>query len=159
VFVGGLGGRGGWGGGGGGGGGVWLWGFYCSVERSNETERRRFLLCTYRYRIVGSCERHERCKVLMSGIPECKALGDGAPTCCSPGTPPQIFRAEINTSRWWPVNPLGRCLHPRGENLIAVVPRFKMPLAGEWGDTRLPLPGGEWRNCLPIRPFNERSPR
>jgi (1->4)-alpha-D-glucan 1-alpha-D-glucosylmutase len=36
----------------------------------------------------------------------------------------------------------------RGENLIAVVPRFTMTLNGEWGDTRLPLPGGAWRNCF-----------
>jgi (1->4)-alpha-D-glucan 1-alpha-D-glucosylmutase len=36
----------------------------------------------------------------------------------------------------------------RGENLIAVVPRFTMSLGGEWGDTRLPLPGGAWRNCF-----------
>jgi (1->4)-alpha-D-glucan 1-alpha-D-glucosylmutase len=36
----------------------------------------------------------------------------------------------------------------RGENLIAVVPRFTLTLAGEWGDTRLPLPGGAWRNCF-----------
>ena len=44
---------------------------------------------------------------------------------------------------------LGRLLaFRRGENIIAVVPRFTMTLAGEWGDTRLPLPGGSWRNCL-----------
>ena len=44
---------------------------------------------------------------------------------------------------------LGRLLaFRRGENLIAVVPRFTMTLAGEWGDTRLPLPGGSWRNCF-----------
>jgi (1->4)-alpha-D-glucan 1-alpha-D-glucosylmutase len=44
---------------------------------------------------------------------------------------------------------LGRLLaFRRGENLIAVVPRFTMTLGGEWGDTRLPLPGGAWRNCL-----------
>ena len=36
----------------------------------------------------------------------------------------------------------------RGENLIAVVPRFTMTLGAEWGDTRLPLPGGQWRNCF-----------
>jgi (1->4)-alpha-D-glucan 1-alpha-D-glucosylmutase len=36
----------------------------------------------------------------------------------------------------------------RGENLIAVVPRFTMTLGGDWGDTRLPLPGGSWRNCF-----------
>ena len=44
---------------------------------------------------------------------------------------------------------LGRLLaFRRGDNLIAVVPRFTMTLAGEWADTRLPLPGGAWRNCL-----------
>jgi (1->4)-alpha-D-glucan 1-alpha-D-glucosylmutase len=44
---------------------------------------------------------------------------------------------------------LGRLLaFRRGENLIAVVPRFTMTLGGDWGDTRLPLPGGVWRNCL-----------
>jgi (1->4)-alpha-D-glucan 1-alpha-D-glucosylmutase len=44
---------------------------------------------------------------------------------------------------------LGRLLaFRRGENLIAVVPRFTRTLAGEWGDTRLPLPGGTWRNCF-----------
>jgi (1->4)-alpha-D-glucan 1-alpha-D-glucosylmutase len=36
----------------------------------------------------------------------------------------------------------------RGENLIAVVPRFTLTLGGEWNDTRLPLPGGAWRNCF-----------
>jgi (1->4)-alpha-D-glucan 1-alpha-D-glucosylmutase len=34
----------------------------------------------------------------------------------------------------------------RGENLIVVVPRFTMTVAGDWGDTRLPLPGGTWEN-------------
>jgi (1->4)-alpha-D-glucan 1-alpha-D-glucosylmutase len=34
----------------------------------------------------------------------------------------------------------------RGENLIAVVPRFTMTVAGDWGDTRLPLPRGSWKN-------------
>jgi (1->4)-alpha-D-glucan 1-alpha-D-glucosylmutase len=44
---------------------------------------------------------------------------------------------------------LGRLLaFRRGENLIAIVPRFTRILGGEWGDTRLPLPGGTWRNCL-----------
>jgi (1->4)-alpha-D-glucan 1-alpha-D-glucosylmutase len=36
----------------------------------------------------------------------------------------------------------------RGENLIAVVPRFTMSVHGDWGDTRLPLPGGSWKNCF-----------
>jgi (1->4)-alpha-D-glucan 1-alpha-D-glucosylmutase len=44
---------------------------------------------------------------------------------------------------------LGRLLaFRRGENLIAVVPRFTHTLVREWGDTRLPLPGGVWRNCF-----------
>jgi (1->4)-alpha-D-glucan 1-alpha-D-glucosylmutase len=34
----------------------------------------------------------------------------------------------------------------RGENLIAVVPRFTMTVSGDWGDTRLPLPRGSWKN-------------
>jgi (1->4)-alpha-D-glucan 1-alpha-D-glucosylmutase len=34
----------------------------------------------------------------------------------------------------------------RGENLIAVVPRFTMTVSGNWGDTRLPLPRGIWKN-------------
>jgi (1->4)-alpha-D-glucan 1-alpha-D-glucosylmutase len=36
----------------------------------------------------------------------------------------------------------------RGENLITVVPRFSMSVSGAWGDTRLPLPRGSWRNCF-----------
>jgi (1->4)-alpha-D-glucan 1-alpha-D-glucosylmutase len=36
----------------------------------------------------------------------------------------------------------------RGENLIAVVPRFTLSLNGDWGDTRLSLPRGTWRNCF-----------
>ena len=36
----------------------------------------------------------------------------------------------------------------RGENLIAVVPRLALSLGGEWGDTRLPVPGGSWRNVF-----------
>ena len=36
----------------------------------------------------------------------------------------------------------------RGDNLIAVVPRFTLSVKGEWGDTRLPLPRGNWRDCF-----------
>jgi (1->4)-alpha-D-glucan 1-alpha-D-glucosylmutase len=44
---------------------------------------------------------------------------------------------------------LGRLLaFRRGENLIAVVPRFTLTLQGDWSDTRLPLPSGAWRNCF-----------
>ena len=34
----------------------------------------------------------------------------------------------------------------RGDNLIAVVPRFNMTVSGAWGDTRLSLPRGTWKN-------------
>jgi (1->4)-alpha-D-glucan 1-alpha-D-glucosylmutase len=34
----------------------------------------------------------------------------------------------------------------RGENLIAVVPRFTLSVNGDWGDTRLSLPRGAWKN-------------
>jgi (1->4)-alpha-D-glucan 1-alpha-D-glucosylmutase len=36
----------------------------------------------------------------------------------------------------------------RGENLIALVPRFSMTVNGDWGDTRLPLPRGVWVNAF-----------
>jgi (1->4)-alpha-D-glucan 1-alpha-D-glucosylmutase len=36
----------------------------------------------------------------------------------------------------------------RGENLIAVVPRFTMTVNGDWGDTLLPLPRGVWVNTF-----------
>jgi (1->4)-alpha-D-glucan 1-alpha-D-glucosylmutase len=36
----------------------------------------------------------------------------------------------------------------RGENLIAVVPRLTLSIANQWEDTRLPLPGGAWRNVF-----------
>jgi (1->4)-alpha-D-glucan 1-alpha-D-glucosylmutase len=36
----------------------------------------------------------------------------------------------------------------RGENLIAVVPRLTLSFASNWEDTRLPLPGGVWRNVF-----------
>ena len=36
----------------------------------------------------------------------------------------------------------------RGENLIAVVPRFSMTVDGDWSDTLLPLPRGVWVNAF-----------
>lgn len=36
----------------------------------------------------------------------------------------------------------------RGENLIAVVPRLTLSIANRWEDTRLPLPGGTWKNVF-----------
>jgi (1->4)-alpha-D-glucan 1-alpha-D-glucosylmutase len=36
----------------------------------------------------------------------------------------------------------------RGENLIAVVPRFSMTVGSDWGDTRLPLLRGVWVNAF-----------
>jgi (1->4)-alpha-D-glucan 1-alpha-D-glucosylmutase len=39
----------------------------------------------------------------------------------------------------------------RGENLIAVVPRLTLSIGNEWEDTRLPLPGGAWRNVFTLQ--------
>jgi (1->4)-alpha-D-glucan 1-alpha-D-glucosylmutase len=36
----------------------------------------------------------------------------------------------------------------RGGEVAAVVPRFLLKRRGEWGDTRVVLPAGEWRNEL-----------
>jgi (1->4)-alpha-D-glucan 1-alpha-D-glucosylmutase len=36
----------------------------------------------------------------------------------------------------------------RGANLLAVVPRFTLSIAADWGDTRLSLPQGRWRNIF-----------
>jgi (1->4)-alpha-D-glucan 1-alpha-D-glucosylmutase len=36
----------------------------------------------------------------------------------------------------------------RGENVIVAVPRFTLLLDGEWGDTHLQLPPGQWQNWL-----------
>ena len=63
---------------------------------------------------------------------------------------PALFAA---TSAYQPLvaqgTNLGKLLaFRRGEQLIAVVPRLTSTLSGEWGDTRLPLPGGEWHNCF-----------
>jgi (1->4)-alpha-D-glucan 1-alpha-D-glucosylmutase len=44
---------------------------------------------------------------------------------------------------------LGRLLaYQRGDDLIAVVPRFTLSLKNGWEDTRLTLPEGRWRNCF-----------
>ena len=61
---------------------------------------------------------------------------------------PQDFAAN---SRYQPLvaqgTHLGNLLaFRRGDNLIAVVPRFTMSVNGDWGDTNLPLPRGEWKN-------------
>lgn len=36
----------------------------------------------------------------------------------------------------------------RGDNLLAVVPRFTLSIGADWGDTRLSLPKGGWRNIF-----------
>ncbi|MDQ2925669.1 MAG: malto-oligosyltrehalose synthase [Acidobacteriota bacterium] len=36
----------------------------------------------------------------------------------------------------------------RGENLLAVAPRWMLKLGGNWGNTTLQLPAGKWRNWL-----------
>jgi len=61
---------------------------------------------------------------------------------------PQDFAVD---SRYQPLvaqgSHLGNLLaFRRGDNLIAVVPRFTMSVNGDWGDTNLPLPRGEWKN-------------
>jgi (1->4)-alpha-D-glucan 1-alpha-D-glucosylmutase len=41
----------------------------------------------------------------------------------------------------------------RGGEVVTVVPRLVLTLAGEWEDTRLTLPPGRWRNDLTGQPF------
>jgi (1->4)-alpha-D-glucan 1-alpha-D-glucosylmutase len=36
----------------------------------------------------------------------------------------------------------------RGGGVIAVVPRFSLEVKDDWGDTRLDIPAGSWRNEL-----------
>jgi (1->4)-alpha-D-glucan 1-alpha-D-glucosylmutase len=36
----------------------------------------------------------------------------------------------------------------RGGDVVSVVPRFGLKRRGEWGDTRVVLPAGAWRNEL-----------
>ena len=36
----------------------------------------------------------------------------------------------------------------RGENVLVLVPRLAIKLAGNWGDTRLDIPAGTWRDEL-----------
>jgi (1->4)-alpha-D-glucan 1-alpha-D-glucosylmutase len=61
---------------------------------------------------------------------------------------PQDFAVD---SRYQPLvaqgSHLGNLLaFRRGDDLIAAVPRFTMSVNGDWGDTNLPLPRGEWKN-------------
>ncbi len=78
------------------------------------------------------------------GIRIAEAVDDRARAGHSPRARRGFFRCR---AKYQPLvaqgSHLGRLLaFRRGENLIAVVPRFTMTLSGEWGDTRLPLPGG-----------------
>ena len=84
------------------------------------------------------------------GIGAAETVDDRARAARSPRARRGFFRGK---AKYQPLvaqgSHLGRLLaFRRGENLIAVVPRFTMTLAGDWGDTRLPLPGGSWRNCF-----------
>lgn len=36
----------------------------------------------------------------------------------------------------------------RGDDVLVVVPRFTLSLGGDWGDTALGLPAGEWKDAL-----------
>lgn len=38
--------------------------------------------------------------------------------------------------------------YSRGDGAVVVAPRFLLTLNGDWSDTRLPLPPGEWRNIF-----------
>lgn len=38
--------------------------------------------------------------------------------------------------------------YQRGTDIVVALPRFSFTLAGEWGDTILPLPPGSWRNAF-----------
>jgi (1->4)-alpha-D-glucan 1-alpha-D-glucosylmutase len=66
------------------------------------------------------------------------------------GSHPQHFAPQ---SQYQPMVATGACLgnllaFRRGSHLVVVVPRFAMTLQGDWQDTRLSLPDGEWRNLL-----------
>ena len=41
----------------------------------------------------------------------------------------------------------------RSENVVTVVPRLTVTLAGKWGDTAVLLPGGEWTNIVSGQTF------
>lgn len=44
---------------------------------------------------------------------------------------------------------LGHLLgYQRGDDVLVFVPRFSLSLAGQWGDTAVALPPGEWRNAF-----------
>jgi (1->4)-alpha-D-glucan 1-alpha-D-glucosylmutase len=63
---------------------------------------------------------------------------------------PDVFAAD---SRYQPMAASGTRLSNlfccrRGDDLIAIVPRFGMSVADDWQDTYLPLPKGEWRNLF-----------
>jgi (1->4)-alpha-D-glucan 1-alpha-D-glucosylmutase len=63
---------------------------------------------------------------------------------------PQLFSAD---AQYQPMSATGARLSNlfscrRGDELIAAVPRFGMSVAGDWQDTQLPLPKGEWRNLF-----------
>jgi (1->4)-alpha-D-glucan 1-alpha-D-glucosylmutase len=63
---------------------------------------------------------------------------------------PQVFAPD---SKYLPMVASGaRLSHVfacrRGDDLIAAVPRFGMSVAGDWQDTMLQLPTGEWRNLF-----------
>ncbi len=61
------------------------------------------------------------------------------PQCFSPGSAYRPIMAQGAR--------LGHLLaFQRGECVITAVPRFIFALNGEWGDTRLPLPEGSWKN-------------
>ena len=40
----------------------------------------------------------------------------------------------------------------RGQNIITVVPRMVLGIGGDWGDTKLHIPHGKWKNVFTNEP-------
>jgi (1->4)-alpha-D-glucan 1-alpha-D-glucosylmutase len=115
-----------------------------------DPDNRRPVDFALRYRLLREAKHMNAAQALSdwdSGLPKLWMIGR---TLALRTRNPALFAA---TSPYQPLvaqgSNLGKVLaFRRGEQLIAVVPRLTATLSGEWGDTRLPLPGGEWHNCF-----------
>ncbi len=118
--------------------------------RSRQSAAGRFRACAQQLaaRAAAAVARPMRWRDWDSGLP--KLWMTARVLAIAPRNVRTISPIRASISRWWRRAPiLGSLLaFRRGENLIAVVPRFTLTLGGEWGDTRLPLPGGTWRQLL-----------
>jgi (1->4)-alpha-D-glucan 1-alpha-D-glucosylmutase len=101
-------------------------------------------------RMLDECrdfEAHEVVRDWNSGLPKLWMI---ARTLRLKVELPQPFHPN---SRYQPLVAqganLGRLLaYQRGDDLIAVVPRFTLSLNSGWEDTSMNLPEGRWRNCF-----------